>query len=135
MQDGTCTRLRALTFRQPEEKTSTLKTKRCGDKPEQVWTVNVSRRSRGGLSRNDSAPLYCRVIITQNYTAPLVCYPPPPPPPPPHWSRARSCIPGLRFLLLLFYSCPVSSEVTFNGAVGIKNTTLAGTLLLFFWPG
>lgn len=43
-----------------------------------------------------------------------------------HWTRATSCIPGLRFLPLLFYSCPVSTEVAFNGAVGIKNATLVG---------
>lgn len=52
-----------------------------------------------------------------------------------HWIWAMSCIPGLRSSCFCFIHVPFSIEVTFNGAAGIKNKTLAGILLLFAWPG
>jgi len=84
----------------------------------------VSRGLRVILSPNDSALLFCWVIITQN----LSCfYPPPPPPGPGPRPAYRASDPPA-----LFYSRSVLIEVTFNGAVGIK-TQLCGVLLPLAW--
>lgn len=65
------------------------------------------------------------VSLTQDHTAPLVGLHPPPPPPPPPGSGPRPAYQA-SFHSLSLSSCPVPTEVIFNGAVECK---------LLLWSG